>query len=197
MKCGIKAGKVWGRVVWALVVAFCSLAVHASTAWATPGVDDYPLSIDAPVSHDDQDSDGKLLAAQSLQRTRSEAMDWVRAQVGRGFDWDGAWGNQCMDFIAYYYEFLGVPVATASYAADYTWSWQPDGMTRIQGVQPQAGDVLVYTSTNGVGHVAIYESDSVTYHQNYNDKAYVSRETFPYNNMAYFNDNVNGNYFNY
>ena len=39
--------------------------------------------------------------------------------------------------------------------------------------------------TGGYGHVAIYESDHITYHQNYNGKKKVTRETFAYNSQAY------------
>ena len=48
----------------------------------------------------------------------------------------------------------------------------PDGWTRIQGAAPQKGDILVYLQSPGNenGHVAIYESDYVTYHQNYGGK---------------------------
>lgn len=50
---------------------------------------------------------------------------------------------------------------------DYAYNTLPSGWTRIQGGTPQKGDILVYTGGEH-GHVAIYESDDVTYHQNYN-----------------------------
>ena len=45
----------------------------------------------------------------------------------------------------------------------------PAGWTRIQNAQPQKGDILVYSGNgaNPYGHVAIYESDYSTWHQNY------------------------------
>ena len=54
-------------------------------------------------------------------------------------------------------------------AVDYGYNDLPDGWTRIQGGAPQKGDILIYspTAANPYGHVAIYESDYVTYHQNY------------------------------
>lgn len=48
---------------------------------------------------------------------------------------------------------------------DYSSNALPAGWTRTAGGQPQKGDILVYKN-KGVGHVAIYESDYVTYHQN-------------------------------
>ena len=54
-------------------------------------------------------------------------------------------------------------------AVDYGYNTLPDGWTRIQGGTPQKGDILIYSPTAGNpnGHVAIYESDYETYHQNY------------------------------
>ena len=45
----------------------------------------------------------------------------------------------------------------------------PAGWQRLQNAQPQKGDILVYTgnAANKYGHVAIYESDYSTWHQNY------------------------------
>ena len=45
----------------------------------------------------------------------------------------------------------------------------PAGWTRIPNAQPKKGDILVYgsSSDNKYGHVAIYESDYSTWHQNY------------------------------
>ena len=45
----------------------------------------------------------------------------------------------------------------------------PSGWERWQGVQAQKGDIIIYACNNGeAGHIAVYESDYVTYHQNYN-----------------------------
>ena len=45
----------------------------------------------------------------------------------------------------------------------------PAGWQRLQNAQPQKGDILVYSGNgaNPYGHVAIYESDYSTWHQNY------------------------------
>ena len=32
-----------------------------------------------------------------------DAINWVKSKVGTGLDYDGAYGNQCVDLICYYY----------------------------------------------------------------------------------------------
>ena len=53
--------------------------------------------------------------------------------------------------------------------ADYSWNQLPAGWQRLQNAQPQKGDILVYSGNgeNPYGHVAIYESDYSTWHQNF------------------------------
>lgn len=102
-------------------------------------------------------------------RTRDEALSWVRSMVGTGIDYDGVYGNQCVDLIKAYYNYLGVSPATGN-GCDYATNTLPDGWQRIYQATPQPGDILVYT--DGYGHVAIYEADRVHYHQNFNDSNY-------------------------
>ena len=120
--------------------------------------------------------------AKATSKTSDEAINWVKSQVGNLIDADGAYGAQCVDLIRAYYNFLGVAQVRGN-GCDYATNQLPSGWTRIKGAQPQKGDILVYTG--GYGHVAIYESDYVTYHQNYNGKKKVTRETFAYNSPAY------------
>lgn len=121
------------------------------------------------------------ITAEAAVPTQQEALAWVRSMVGKGLDMDGAYGNQCVDLILAYYDFLGVPRSSGN-ATDYTWNTLPSGFQRIQGAQPQPGDILVYT--NGYGHVAIYESDRVHYHQNFNSHPYVEVVTYRYNGLS-------------
>ncbi|MBO6214117.1 MAG: DUF4214 domain-containing protein [Lachnospiraceae bacterium] len=98
--------------------------------------------------------------------TRDEAIDWVFSQLGNGIDYDGVYGNQCVDLIMAYYEYLGVKPVRGN-GADYVSNELPEGWQRIEGAAPQKGDILVYTGGyGGYGHVGIYESDYVHYHQN-------------------------------
>lgn len=112
--------------------------------------------------------------------TADEAINWVKSKLNQGLDYDGYAGCQCVDLIMFYYKYLGVSPSSGN-GCDYTWNALPAGWKRIQGAQPQKGDILVYT--NGYGHVAIYESDYSHYHQNFGNKQYVQHITFKYNGL--------------
>lgn len=98
---------------------------------------------------------------------KERAMSWVKSKVGHAIDDDGVYGAQCVDLIRAYYRQLGVSPRSGN-GADYSWNSLPSGWKRVKGGTPQRGDILVYgpSASNGYGHVAIYESDYVTYHQN-------------------------------
>lgn len=121
------------------------------------------------------------VANQGTSKTAVEAISWASSKIGQSLDYDGAYGAQCVDLIAYYYQFLGAPVPGGN-ACDYSWNALPAGWTRTAGGTPQKGDILVYTG--GYGHVAIYESDNVSYHQNWRGQ-YVSREERYYANSVW------------
>lgn len=108
-----------------------------------------------------------------------DAINWVKSKVGTGLDYDGVYGNQCVDLICYYYQYLGQR-SPGGNGCDYAWNALPSGWQRIQGAQPQKGDILVYSgnSSNPYGHVAIYAADRETYHQNFNSHPYVEKVTY-------------------
>ena len=114
-----------------------------------------------------------------------DAINWVKSKVGQGLDYDGAYGNQCVDLICYYYAYLGQK-SPGGNGADYSWNQLPAGWQRIQGAQPQKGDILVYSgnTANPYGHVAIYAADRETYHQNFNSHPYVEKVTYSYNRLG-------------
>ena len=123
--------------------------------------------------------------------TQQEAMAWVRAQVGKSLDYDNYppppdSKYQCVDLIKFYYDFLGCPEYARGNGCDYATNTLPSGWSRYKGAQPQPGDILVYSGTTRFpyGHVAIYESDYVTYHQNLGGHPYVERYTGYYNGLA-------------
>ena len=110
-------------------------------------------------------------------KTANQAITWVRSKVGTGVDADGANGFQCVDLIKAYYNYLGQAQVRGN-GCDYVSNATPAGWKRLEGVQPQKGDVLIYTGGyGGYGHVAIYESEYVTYHQNWNSDNCVVRVT--------------------
>ena len=112
-----------------------------------------------------------------------DAINWVNSKLGQAIDVDGAYGAQCVDLIMAYYQYLG-GYRVSGNGADYTWNEVPSDWTRLQGVQPQKGDILVYTG-NTYGHVAIYESDWCTYHQNFNSNQTVQKITqYKYNGLS-------------
>lgn len=116
------------------------------------------------------------------KRSNAEAMAWVKSQVGKSLDYDGEYGAQCVDFIAFYYKYLGT-ITPGGNGADYSWNKLPSGWKRIKGAQPKVGDILVYVGSQ-YGHVGIYESDYVTYHQNYSGQHKVVKCTYKYNELT-------------
>lgn len=123
---------------------------------------------------------GSTMVAQAanVNKTQQEALNWVKSVVGQSLDKDGAYGAQCVDLILAYYDFLGVPRSSGN-AVDYITNNVPDGLVRIPGATPQPGDILIYGASNDnrFGHIAIYESDYSTYHQNFNNHQYVEHIT--------------------
>lgn len=111
-------------------------------------------------------------------KTADDAISWVKSKVGKGIDFDGQYGCQCVDLILAYYNMLGVSTSSGN-AIDYATNKLPSGWARVKGGKPHKGDILVYgaTANNEFGHVAIYEADKVTYHQNYAGKRYVVKIT--------------------
>ncbi|MDO5701927.1 MAG: CHAP domain-containing protein [Lachnospiraceae bacterium] len=120
----------------------------------------------------------------ATSRTADEAISWVNSKLGQYLDMDGAYGAQCVDLILAYYDYLGVSRSSGN-GRDYAWNALPSGWSRVQGGNPQKGDILVYGASSGnpYGHVAIYESDYSTYHQNF-DSSPVKRVTYYYKGLS-------------
>lgn len=112
--------------------------------------------------------------------TPDQAIAYVQSLQGQKVG-----SGQCVALIQQYYTYLGVPMSYGN-GADYATNTLPAGWSRVQGGTPQKGDILVYSgnSNNVYGHVAIYESDRSTYHQNFDSKQYVTRVTYSYNRLG-------------
>ena len=111
--------------------------------------------------------------------TADEAIAWCYSKVGQPIG-----SGECVAFIVSYYQYLGV-TSPGGNGADYTWNALPAGWKRIQGAQPQKGDILVYTGGyKNYGHVGIYESDRSTFHQNFGGARHVVHVTYSYNGLA-------------
>ena len=96
-------------------------------------------------------------------KTADDAINWVRSLNGQPVG-----SGECVALIKAYYSYLG-QTSPGGNGVDYWYNALPAGWTRISNAQPQKGDILVYgsSSDNKYGHVAIYESDYSTWHQNY------------------------------
>lgn len=120
----------------------------------------------------------RCLPAEATSRTAADVLSWCESQVGRALDWDGAYGAQCVDLIYALYNYLGVSPVGGN-AVDYTWNTLPAGWQRLQGAAPQPGDILVYNNAP-YGHVGIYASASLMYHQAPSMGGYVMRDARNY-----------------
>ncbi len=96
-------------------------------------------------------------------KTADDAINWVRSLNGQPVG-----SGECVALIKAYYSYLG-QTSPGGNGADYSWNQLPAGWQRLQNEQPQKGDILVYSGNNKnpYGHVAIYESDYSTWHQNF------------------------------
>lgn len=119
-----------------------------------------------------------FLPVGATSRSVQDALNWCASKVGTWYDYDGAYGPQCVDLIYGYYNYLGVTPAGGN-GQDYAWNTVPSGWQRIQGAVPQPGDILVYTNSP-YGHVAI-QGNSVIYHIRPSYSKYVLAESVSYN----------------
>ena len=106
-------------------------------------------------------------------KTADDAINWVRSLNGQPVG-----SGECVALIKAYYSYLG-QTSPGGNGADYSWNQLPAGWQRLQNVQPQKGDILVYSGNNKnpYGHVAIYESDYSTWHQNFDSQRKVVNVT--------------------
>ena len=113
--------------------------------------------------------------ANATSYTSNDAISWLQSKEGQAIDYDGAYGAQCVDLVMAYYKYL-IGWNVSGNGADYATNTLPTGWIRTKGGQPQKGDILVYAGGTKAGHVAIYESDYITWHQNWGGQ-YVRRIT--------------------
>ena len=106
-------------------------------------------------------------------KTADDAINWVRSLNGQPVG-----SGECVALIKAYYSYLG-QTSPGGNGADYSWNQLPAGWQRLQNAQPQKGDILVYSGNNAnpYGHVAIYESDYSTWHQNFDSQRKVVNVT--------------------
>ena len=117
-----------------------------------------------------------------LYISQGEALTWLHNAVGVSIDFDGAYGAQCVDLLKAYYDYLGVGAQHGN-AQDYRSNFLPQGWQRIEGAEPLPGDILIYIGGT-YGHVAVYESEYSTYHQNWGVPYVINMTDRPYNAIS-------------
>lgn len=132
---------------------------------------------------------GMTITAWATTKTATDSIKWVKSKVGTSIDFDGSYGSQCVDLVMAYYNYLGVAISHGN-GCDYASNTLPSGWTRKKGGKPSKGDILVWAGGSGYGHVAIYESDSSSYHQNSGGKVFKKTEKYSaikgYDNSPYW-----------
>lgn len=106
---------------------------------------------------------------------------WVKANLGKGIDYDGAYGVQCVDLAKHFIKnVLGVEPQSIGNAIEYynkrksskylttNFNW----ISNTPDFVPQKGDLCVFTSKSGRGHISVATGEGTTsyfysYDQNY------------------------------
>lgn len=106
---------------------------------------------------------------------------WVKENLGKGIDFDGAYGVQCVDLAKHYIKnVLGITPKSIGNAIEYynkrnTEQYLTSNFVWIGNTPefvPQKGDLAVFTSKTGNGHISVCTGDGTTsyfysYDQNY------------------------------
>ncbi len=107
--------------------------------------------------------------------------DWVKKYLGKGSDYDGAYGVQCVDLIKLYVDkVLGITPQSIGNAIEYynkrkTSAYLKNNFTWISNTPefiPAKGDIAVFRTNSGLGHVSVCTGEGTTsyfysYDQNY------------------------------
>ena len=157
----------------------CSVSASAENDSSVPPTDESSLSLGEETVHITRED---MRPAGMLYISQSEALDWLHNAVGVSIDFDGAYGAQCVDLLKAYYDYLGVGAQHGN-AQDYRSNFLPQGWQRIEGADPLPGDILIYIGGT-YGHVAVYESDYSTYHQNWGVPYVINMTDRPYNAIS-------------
>lgn len=112
--------------------------------------------------------------------------------LGRYIDFDGAYGNQCVDFVNQYARDNGLPIFTGDTGADVMYGQSPSAYTWVKNspsAVPPAGAIVIWGRSIGPwGHIAIARPGSDTntlrtVDQNWNYHPYVERVDHNYNGV--------------
>lgn len=102
-----------------------------------------------------------LLSLLSLFKKSFSYQVFKKEWMGKGIDFDGQFGFQCVDVYRQYCKELGVPQSPPIQGAKDIWNtYLLDYFTRIphtQGFVPQKGDIVIW-GFNPNGHVSIFDN---------------------------------------
>lgn len=96
---------------------------------------------------------------------------WVNDNLGRGIDYDGAYGVQCVDLAKHYIRnVLGIAPQSIGNAIEYynkrrTSSYlikNFDWIDNTPSFIPKKGDLCVFTSKSGNGHISVATGEGTT-----------------------------------
>lgn len=94
-------------------------------------------------------------------KTQTEALSWIDQKVGKSLDYDGHYGFQCVDLVAYYCQFLGISPYTGN--ARYWWESGYDGNGLLERTTTFSnGAIAVFKPNAGngnAGHIACGRED--------------------------------------
>lgn len=107
--------------------------------------------------------------------------EWVKNNLGKSIDYDGVYGVQCVDLIKHFVKHvLNIEPQSIGNAIDYynkrkTSSYLTDHFTWISNSAdfiPKKGDLCVFTSKSGLGHISVAAGEGTTsyfysYDENY------------------------------
>ena len=96
---------------------------------------------------------------------------WVKQNIGRGIDYDGAYGVQCVDLAKHYIKnVLGINPQSIGNAIEYynkrkTSEYLTKNFKWIDNTAefiPKKGDLCVFTSRSGHGHISVATGEGTT-----------------------------------
>ena len=124
----------------------------------------------------------EMLLDASTGVSKSAVLQWMNSAIGRGMDYDGRFGNQCVDVAwAYLREVFGIPdpiaiMGTCGTGAAYGmwYNSAPTGWSKISGnTSFEIGDIVIW-SGGDFGHVGLVYSNNGSVsilQQNYNGES--------------------------
>lgn len=103
----------------------------------------------------------------TVTKTQAEAYSYMNKLVGKGWDFDNAFGWQCFDLVNFYWNYLTGGQLYGLYAKDIPFKNNFDGLATVYentpSFLPQKGDIVVWNGNwgEGCGHVAIVHSANI------------------------------------